>query len=57
MPSGNDKHGYVLTEEMLELGLVAKVFAAGPEDPLENKYCFYFMLCRRNISMRTLGLY
>ena len=57
LPSGDDKGGYVFTEEMLELALFAKVFATGPEDPLENKYCFYCMLRRRNISMRTWGLY
>ena len=57
LPSGDDKGGYVFTEEMLVLTPFAKVFASGPEDPLENKYCFYCMLCRRNISMRTRGLY
>ena len=57
LPSGDDKGGYVFTEEMLELAPFAKVFATGPEDPLENKYCFYCMLCKRNISMRTRGLY
>ena len=57
LPNGDDKGGYVFTEEMLELGPFAKMFATGPEDPLENKYCFYCMLCRRNISMRTRGLY
>ena len=57
LPSGDDKGGYVFTEEMLELALFAKLFATGPGDPLENKYCFYCMLCRRNISMRTRGLY
>ena len=57
LPSGDDKGGYVFTEEMLELAPFARVFAFGPEDPLENKYCFYCMLCRRNISMRTRGLY
>ena len=57
LPSGDDKGGYVLTEEMLELAPFAKVFATGPENPLENKYCFYCMLCKRNISMRTRGLY
>ena len=54
-PSGDDKGGYVFTEEMLELAPFAKVFATGPEDPLENKYFFYCMLCRRNKSMRTRG--
>ena len=57
LPSGDDKGGYVFTEEMLELAPFAKVFATGPEDPSENKYCFYCMLCRRNVSMRTRGLY
>ena len=57
LPSGDDKAGYVLTQEMLELAFFTKVFATGHEDPLENKYCFYCMLCRRNISMRTRGLY
>ena len=57
LPAGDDKGGYVFTEGMLELAPFAKVFATGPEDPLENKYCFYCMLCRRNISMRTRGLY
>ena len=57
LPCGDDKGGYVFTEEMLELAPFAKVYATGPDDPLENKYCFYCMLCRRNISMRTRGLY
>ena len=57
LPNGDDKGSYVFTEEMLELAPFAKVFATGLEDPLENKYCFYCMLCRRNISMRTRGLY
>ena len=56
LPSGDDKGSYVFTEEMLELAPFAKVFEIGPDDPLENKYCFYCMLCRRNISMRTRGL-
>ena len=57
LPSGDDKGGYVFTEEMLELAPLTKVFATGPEDPLENNYCFYCMLCRRNISMRTRGIF
>ena len=56
LPSGDDRGGYVFTEEMLELAPFAKVFATGPQDPLENKYCFYCILGRRNISMRTRGL-
>ena len=43
----------MFTEEMLELAPFAKVLATCPEDPLGNKYCFYYMLCRRNISTRT----
>ena len=57
LPCGDDKGGYVFTEEMLELAPFAKVFATGPDDPLKNKYCFYCMLCRRKISMRPRGLY
>ena len=57
LPAGDDKGGYVFTEEMLALAPFAKVFATGPDDPLNNRYSFYCMLCKRNISMRTLGLY
>ena len=57
LPSVDDNGGYVFNEEMLELASFAKVFVTGPEDPLENKYCFYCMLCRRNISNRTRVLY
>ena len=46
LPSGDDKGGCVFTEEMLELAPFAKVFATCLEDPLENKYCFYCILCR-----------
>ena len=55
--SGDDKSGYVFTVEMLELAPFTEVFATGPENPLENKYCFCCLLCRRNFSMRTRGLY
>ena len=57
LPAGDDKGVYVFTEEMLELASFAKVFATGPDDPLKNRYSFYCMLCKRNISMRTRGLY
>ena len=40
LPCGDDKSGYVFTEETLELDHFAKVFKIGSEDPLENKYCF-----------------
>ena len=56
-PSGSDGGGYVFTEEMLELAPFAKVFATGPENPFKNRHCFYCMLCRRNVSMRSRGLY
>ena len=57
LPAGDDEGGYVFTEEMLELALFAKVFATGPDDPLNNRNSFYCMLCKRNASMRTRGLY
>ena len=57
LPSPDDKGGYVFTEEMLEPTSFANVLGTGHEDPLENKYCFYCMLCRQNMSMRTRGFY
>ena len=57
LPSGSHGGGYVFTEEMLELAPFAKIFATGPENPLKNRHCFYCMLCRRNVSMRSRGLY
>ena len=56
-PSGSDGGGYVFTEEMLELAPFAKIFATGPENPLNNRHCFYCMLCRRNVSMSSRGFY
>ena len=56
LPSGEDKGGYVFTEDMLELAPFTKVLATGHEDPLENMYCFFCMLCNRNNSMRTRRL-
>ena len=56
-PSVSVGGGYVFTEEMLELAPFAKVFATGPENPMKNRHCFYCMLCRRNVSMRSRGLY
>ena len=55
-PNGSDGGGYVFTEEMLELAPFAKIFATGPENPLKNRHCFYCMLCRKNVSMRSRGL-
>ena len=57
LPSGDDKCGYVFTEEKLELGSFVKMFPTGPDDPLEIKNCFYCMLCGRNVFMGTHGLY
>ena len=49
--------GYVFTGEMLALAHFAKVSASGPEDPLKNKHCFFCMLCKKNTSMKSRGLY
>ena len=56
-PSGLDGSGYVSTEEMLEIAAFAKIFATGPENPLKHRHCFYCMICRRNVSMKSRGLY
>ena len=55
--SGSDGGGNVFIEEMLELAPSAKIFATGPENPLKNRHFFHCMLCRRNVSMRSRGLY
>ena len=55
LPRSDDKACYVLTEEMLELVLSAKLFTTGPYGPLKIKYCFFCMLSRRNISIKTRG--
>ena len=57
LPSGSDGGGYVFTEEMLEIAPFAKIFAFGLENPLKNRHCFYCMICRRNVSMKSRGLY
>ena len=57
LPTGGEKAGYVFTKEMMELAPFPKIFATGPDDPLSNRNCFYCKLCKRNISMRTRGLY
>ena len=56
-PNGSDGGGYVFTEEMLEVAPFAKIFVTGPENPLKSRHCFYCMLCRRNVSMKSRGLY
>ena len=42
---------------MLALAPFAKVFATGPEDLLKNRHCFFCMLCKKNIFMKSRGLY
>ena len=54
---GEASGGYVYTEEMLALAPFAKVSATGPEDPLRNRHCFFCMLCKKNVSMKSRGLY
>ena len=54
---GEESCGYVFTEEMFAFAPFAKVFATGPEDPLKNRHCFFCMLCEKNISMKSRGLY
>ena len=53
---GEESGGYVLTEK-LALAAFAKVSGTGPEDPLKNRHCFFCMLCKKNISMKSRGLY
>ena len=57
LPSGWDGGGDVFTEEMLEIAPFAKIFATGLENPLKNRHCFYCMICRRNVSRKSRGLY
>ena len=38
LPAGDDKGGYVFTEEMLEMAPFAKLFATGPDEPLKNQH-------------------
>ena len=57
LPSWSDGGGYVFTEEMLEIAPFAEIFATGPENPLKTRHCFYSMIFRRNVSMKSRGLY
>ena len=54
---GEESGWFLFTEEMLALPPFAKVFATGPEDLLKNRHCFFCMLCKKNISMKSRGLY
>ena len=56
-PFGSEEGGYDFTDKMLELALFAKTFANGPEDPWKRRHCFYCMLCKRTISMKSQGLF
>ena len=56
-PNGSDGGGYVFTEEMFEIAPFAKISATGPENPLKNRHCFYCMICRRNVSLKSRRLY
>ena len=56
-PSGSDGGRYASTEEMLEIASFAKIFVTGPENPLKNRHCFYCIICRRNVSMKSRGSY
>ena len=51
--SGEASGGYMFTEEVLAVAPFAKVFATGPEDPLKNRHCFFCMLCKKNVSMKS----
>ena len=53
----SDDRGYMFTEEMLELAPFAKFFATEPEILLKNWHCFFCMICRKNVSMKSRGLY
>ena len=55
--SGEESGGYVFTDEMLALAPFANVFATGPEEPLKKRHCSFCMLCKKNISMKSRGLY
>ena len=54
---GEEIGGFVFKEEMLAFAPFAKVFATGPEDPLKSRHCFFCMLCKKNFSMKSRGLY
>ena len=55
--SGSEDGGFVFTEELLELALFAKIFATGPKKLLKNWHCFFCIVCRRNVSRKSRGLY
>ena len=56
-PSGSDGGGYVFTGRCWRLPLLLKSLQLDPKNPLKNRHCFYCMICRRNVSMKSRGLY
>ena len=50
---GEDSGGYIFTDKLLTLAPFAKVFATGPQDSLKTKTCFFKLLCRKNIFMKS----
>ena len=46
--SGGDGGGFELTEEMLSIAPFAIIFATGSEGLLQNKHCFFCVLCKRS---------
>ena len=54
---GEESGGFVFTEEMLALAPFAKHFATETGDPSKNIHRFFCMLCKKNICMKSRGLY
>ena len=46
----------MFTEAVLEIAPFTKVFATGPDNPLKNRHCFFCMVCRENLSLKSWGL-
>ena len=42
---------------MLEVAPFAKIFATGPENLLKSRHCFFCMVFRRTVSMKSRGLH
>ena len=56
MSSGIDGE-WVFTAEMLQQKQLAKIFATGPEDPMNNRHNFYSKFYHVNVSMRARGIW
>ena len=48
---------WMFTEEMMPRVPRAKVFATGPDDPLNNRHKLYCKICRVNVCMRAWVVY